>query len=85
VLPIALPLSQIAVSYQSIEILQEHGINANDLQKLQGAGYHTVESVRANNVISNGTIVSFQLVSPPLARSLSLTALLLPFRPLSFL
>jgi hypothetical protein len=59
VLPIALPLSQIAVSYQSIEILQEHGINANDLQKLQGAGYHTVESVRANNVISNDTIVSF--------------------------
>jgi Rad51 len=37
---------QIAVSYQTIEILQEHGINANDLQKLQGAGYHTVESVR---------------------------------------
>ena len=32
--------------FQPIEILQEHGIAANDIQKLQTAGYHTVESVR---------------------------------------
>ena len=31
--------------YQPLEILTEHGIAANDLQKLQNAGYHTVESV----------------------------------------
>lgn len=31
--------------YQPIEILSEHGIAANDLQKLQNAGYHTVESI----------------------------------------
>ena len=34
------------VNFQSLEILQEHGIAANDIQKLQNAGYHTVESVR---------------------------------------
>lgn len=37
---------QIAVSYQSLELLQEHGIAATDIAKLQAAGYHTVESVR---------------------------------------
>lgn len=31
--------------FQSLEVLQEHGIAANDIQKLQNAGYHTVESV----------------------------------------
>jgi len=31
--------------YQPLEILAEHGIAANDLQKLQNAGYHTVESI----------------------------------------
>jgi hypothetical protein len=36
---------QIAVSYQSLESLQEHGIAANDIQKLNDAGYHTIESV----------------------------------------
>jgi hypothetical protein len=39
---------QIAVSYQSLELLQEHGIAATDIAKLQAAGYHTVESVRYN-------------------------------------
>lgn len=34
--------------YQPLEILSEHGIAANDIQKLQNAGYHTVESVRCN-------------------------------------
>lgn len=33
------------MSYQSIEMLQEHGIAANDIQKLQAAGFHTVESI----------------------------------------
>lgn len=36
------------VNFQSLEILQEHGIAANDIQKLQNAGYHTVESVRTS-------------------------------------
>lgn len=31
--------------YQQLEILQEHGIAINDIQKLQNAGYHTIESV----------------------------------------
>jgi len=31
--------------YQPLELLSEHGIAANDLQKLQNAGYHTVESI----------------------------------------
>jgi hypothetical protein len=31
--------------FQTLEVLQEHGIAANDIQKLQTAGYHTVESV----------------------------------------
>ena len=39
-------INQIAVSYQSLELLQEHGIAATDIAKLQAAGYHTVESVR---------------------------------------
>jgi hypothetical protein len=40
----ACSLSQ-AVNFQSLETLQEHGIAASDIQKLQNAGYHTVESV----------------------------------------
>ena len=36
---------QLAVSYQTLDILQEHGIAANDIQKLNQAGFHTVESV----------------------------------------
>jgi vancomycin permeability regulator SanA len=43
-------LYQITVSYQSLDILQEHGIAANDIQKLNVAGYHTLESVRAHIV-----------------------------------
>lgn len=31
--------------YQPLEMLTEHGIAANDIQKLQNAGYHTVESI----------------------------------------
>ena len=37
--------TQISVSYQSLDILQEHGVAANDIQKLNDAGFHTVESV----------------------------------------
>mmetsp|Transcript_59707 Transcript_59707/g.90021 ORF Transcript_59707/g.90021 Transcript_59707/m.90021 type:complete len:350 (-) Transcript_59707:213-1262(-) len=36
---------QIAMPYQSIESLEEHGIAANDIQKLKMAGYQTVESI----------------------------------------
>jgi DNA repair protein RAD51 len=37
-------LTQI-VTYQTLDILQEHGIASNDIQKLNDAGYHTVESI----------------------------------------
>ena len=37
---------KVVVSYQTLDILQEHGIAANDIQKLNAAGFHTVESVR---------------------------------------
>eukprot|EP00565_Helicotheca_tamesis_P003434 CAMPEP_0185733364 /NCGR_PEP_ID=MMETSP1171-20130828/19265_1 /TAXON_ID=374046 /ORGANISM="Helicotheca tamensis, Strain CCMP826" /LENGTH=346 /DNA_ID=CAMNT_0028403077 /DNA_START=16 /DNA_END=1056 /DNA_ORIENTATION=- len=36
---------EVAVTYQTLDLLQEHGIAANDIQKLNDAGYHTVESV----------------------------------------
>jgi DNA repair protein RAD51 len=35
----------VTVGYQTLDCLAEHGIAANDLQKLQDAGYHTVESI----------------------------------------
>ena len=62
---------QIAVSYQSLELLQEHGIAATDIAKLQAAGYHTVESVRCYNPllvycmypVSRKSISSFSLFS----------------------
>jgi len=34
-----------ATTYQPLDVLAEHGIASNDLQKLQNAGYYTVESV----------------------------------------
>ena len=33
------------VTYQTLDVLEEHGIAANDIQKLNDAGYHTVEAV----------------------------------------
>lgn len=33
------------MAYQTLESLQEHGIAVNDIQKLNDAGYHTVESI----------------------------------------
>ena len=33
------------VSYQTLEVLIEHGIAAADIQKLNDAGFHTVESI----------------------------------------
>ena len=39
--------SQVVPQFQSIEVLQEHGIAANDIEKLQGSGYYTIESVRS--------------------------------------
>ena len=44
------------VNFQSLEILQEHGIAANDIQKLQNAGYHTVESVRESTWHDTGVL-----------------------------
>lgn len=35
----------ISVTYQSLDLLQEHGVAANDIQKLNDAGFHTMESV----------------------------------------
>jgi len=37
---------EVAVTYQTLDTLQEHGIAPNDIQKLNDAGFHTVESVR---------------------------------------
>jgi hypothetical protein len=34
------------ISFQPLETLMDHGIAANDIQKLQAAGFHTVQSVR---------------------------------------
>mmetsp|Transcript_34109 Transcript_34109/g.41789 ORF Transcript_34109/g.41789 Transcript_34109/m.41789 type:complete len:343 (-) Transcript_34109:80-1108(-) len=36
---------EVAVCYQTLECLQDHGIAANDIQKLNDAGFYTVESV----------------------------------------
>ena len=33
---------KVTITYQTLDILQEHGIAANDIQKLNDAGYHTV-------------------------------------------
>jgi DNA repair protein RAD51 len=44
------PPAQISVNYQSLEILQEHGVAASDIQKLNDAGFHTVESVAHSTV-----------------------------------
>ncbi|GAG95675.1 unnamed protein product, partial [marine sediment metagenome] len=33
------------ISYQTLDALIEHGIAANDVQKLNDAGFHTVESI----------------------------------------
>merc|ERR1711966_389599 len=36
---------EIAVTYQTLDLLQEQGVAANDIQKLNDAGFHTIESV----------------------------------------
>jgi len=36
---------EVNVAYQTLDSLQEHGIAVNDIQKLNDAGYHTVESI----------------------------------------
>jgi hypothetical protein len=43
-------IKQLQQSFQTIEVLQEHGIAANDIEKLRNGGFHTVESVRSNMV-----------------------------------
>ncbi|KAL3906816.1 MAG: hypothetical protein SGILL_009122, partial [Bacillariaceae sp.] len=35
----------VSMTYQGVEILQEHGIAANDIEKLKNAGYNTVEAI----------------------------------------
>jgi len=37
--------AEVSVAYQTLEVLIEQGIAANDIQKLNDAGYHTVESI----------------------------------------
>lgn len=37
--------NEVTVTYQSLDLLQEHGVAANDIQKLNDAGFHTMESV----------------------------------------
>jgi DNA repair protein RAD51 len=41
---------QVTVAYQSLEILQEHGVAVNDIQKLNDAGFHTLESVAHSTI-----------------------------------
>lgn len=36
---------EVTVTYQTLDLLQEHGIAVNDIQKLNDAGFHTVESI----------------------------------------
>jgi hypothetical protein len=36
---------EVNVSYTNLEILQEHGISMNDIQKLNTAGFYTIESI----------------------------------------
>ena len=43
-------LQEIGVNFQTLDCLNEHGINANDIQKLQDAGYHTVEAIAHSTV-----------------------------------
>lgn len=46
--PLWIPTINCAIKvaqFRTLEVLQEHGIAANDIQKLQTAGYHTVQSV----------------------------------------
>ena len=39
-----------AVTYQSLDLLLEQGVAANDIQKLNDAGFHTIESVAHSTV-----------------------------------
>ena len=38
------------VGYQPLDLLQEHGVAANDIQKLNDAGFHTMESIAHSTV-----------------------------------
>ncbi len=48
---------QITVAYQSLDLLQEHGISVTDIQKLNDAGYFTVESVRISSMYDDAMLV----------------------------
>lgn len=38
------------MNYQSLDLLQEQGVAANDIQKLNDAGFHTIESVAHSTI-----------------------------------
>lgn len=38
------------MGYQPLDLLQEHGVAANDIQKLNDAGFHTMESIAHSTV-----------------------------------
>ena len=42
---ILLHVLQTYIAFNPLEVLQEHGVAVNDIQKLSDAGFHTVESV----------------------------------------
>jgi predicted RecB family nuclease len=41
---------EVNVSYTNLEILQEHGISMNDIQKLNTAGFYTIESIAHSTI-----------------------------------
>jgi len=43
-------VSEVNVSYTNLEILQEHGISMNDIQKLNTAGFYTIESIAHSTI-----------------------------------
>ena len=57
------------MNYQSLEVLQEHGIAANDIQKLQNAGFYTVESVRCEYLFLANPRTCCQLTLPQIAHA----------------
>jgi hypothetical protein len=51
-------------AYQKVEVLQEHGIAANDITKLTTAGYHTVESVSFTRICHSVVLVFIEKSKP---------------------
>jgi DNA repair protein RAD51 len=65
----------LSVNYQTLDCLQENGIAASDIQKLNEAGFHTVESVslsrscRRNLFLIAGTLTSLLSSIPQVAHA----------------